>query len=450
MRKGFIFDLNKCVGCDACVIACQIENQDEQSDRWRTVSTFNPFRHPALPLFHFSLACNHCGDPLCLESCPTRAFSKDEIHQTIDHRQDHCIGCRYCTWVCPYDAPKFIGAKGVIEKCTLCKDRIKQGRKPNCANLCPTGALDFDEIGEEELSFFPGIVDRNLNPAIKIIGLRKPANRQSDVTTITPQFLAASRKIFDAEPRKTSLKQEWSLVLFTLLVSLLVGLVSSSLVGSPAIDPTSVAVPGIASLGLSLLHLGRKARAWRAILNVRSSWLSREIASYSLFLICLGLYLTVSPEKWLVAFASLMGVLALVSIDMVYAIAENKPGPGSNSASVLLTGVLVFSIASRMIWLFSVVSLLKFVLYVYELSRGADTRAVRRVASVVRMAAGFVAPFLFIELSGDYAVAAVCLAVAELINRAEFYADLEFTTPNRHLHRELLGRLADPSFHCNN
>jgi Fe-S-cluster-containing dehydrogenase component len=442
MREGFIFDLNKCVGCQACVIACQIENQNEQSDRWRTVSTFNPFRHPALPLFHFSLACNHCADPLCLESCPTRAFTKDEIHQTIDHRQDYCIGCRYCTWACPYDAPKFIHAKGVVEKCTLCKDRIAHGRKPNCASLCPTGALDFDDIGEETLTVVPGFVDKNLKPAIKIIELRKPGSHRPDASHLTPELTTLSRRLVEFELRKISLTQEWSLLLFTLFVSLLVGLVTSSVVISSAIDPTIVASLGVVTLGLSVLHLGRKARAWRAILNIRSSWLSREIAFTSLFLICLALYLTLSPGKGLAVFASLMGILALVSIDMVYVVAESKPWPGSNSASILLTGILVFSIASKMIWLFSAVSLVKFMLYVYELSRDGEVAPIRRVASVVRMGAGFVAPFLFIGLSGDYVAGAASVAIAELINRAEFYADLEFTTPHRQLQHEFLRRLA--------
>ena len=76
MRKGFIFDLNKCVGCHACVVACQIENGKEQHQPWREISTFNSFQHPEFPVFHYSMACNHCDDAPCLNSCPANGLFK--------------------------------------------------------------------------------------------------------------------------------------------------------------------------------------------------------------------------------------------------------------------------------------------------------------------------------------------------------------------------------------
>jgi len=108
MNNGFIFDLNKCVGCHACGVACKIENGKEQHHPWREISTFNSFQHPQLPVFHYSMACNHCEDAPCMISCPALAYSKDDNLNTITFNADKCIGCTYCTWACPYDAPKYI------------------------------------------------------------------------------------------------------------------------------------------------------------------------------------------------------------------------------------------------------------------------------------------------------------------------------------------------------
>ena len=140
-RKSFLFDLNKCVGCHACVVACTIENQTLPETVWRDINSFNPSGNPDIPLFHYSLACNHCDDPPCLKNCPALAYSKDFITGAVIHFANKCIGCKYCTWACPYDAPKFNEKTRIIEKCTFCNHRIEEDLKPACANLCPTGAL---------------------------------------------------------------------------------------------------------------------------------------------------------------------------------------------------------------------------------------------------------------------------------------------------------------------
>jgi len=93
VRTGFIFDLNKCVGCHACVVACQIENGSQQNQPWREINTFNSFQHPQLPVFHYSIACNHCDEAPCLNSCPALAYTKDENTSTIVFHENKCIGC---------------------------------------------------------------------------------------------------------------------------------------------------------------------------------------------------------------------------------------------------------------------------------------------------------------------------------------------------------------------
>lgn len=441
MRKGFLFDLNKCVGCQACVVACQIENQGVSSEPWREINTYNSFQHPALPMFHFSLACNHCKDPLCLVHCPARAYKKDAVHQTVDHQEDRCIGCRYCTWACPYDAPKFIHAKGVVEKCTLCKERILDGRKPNCANLCPTGALDFGDIDEEGVMDVPGFIDKGIRPGIKIIPLRKNRLRHPNLPSLSLQQTQLYAALENVGTKKVTLKEEWSLVLFTLLVALLFGVVASALFRPIAVDPFGFIAVGVVGMMLSMIHLGKKLRAWRAILNVRSSWLSREIVAYFSFLLLSGLSLSFFPTETMGIVSTLLGLVTLICIDMVYAVTENRPMPGLNSASVMLTGLLFFSVISESRWMFLIVLASKFVLYSRDLLRSRSSGSSRIVLSTIRIVVGFVLPLLLVAVQGVSMVAGIFILVAEIINRVEFYLDLEIITPRKQIGKDLLKTL---------
>ncbi|HAN79033.1 MAG TPA: 4Fe-4S ferredoxin, partial [Bacteroidales bacterium] len=77
MQYSFVFDTNKCVGCHACAVACSIENGGKAQINWREIQTYNRIKHPDLPLFHFSLACNHCEEAPCMKACPALAYSRN-------------------------------------------------------------------------------------------------------------------------------------------------------------------------------------------------------------------------------------------------------------------------------------------------------------------------------------------------------------------------------------
>ena len=436
MRRGFIFDMNRCVGCQACVIACQIENHAVQSEPWRAVNTFNSFQHPHLPFFYFSLACNHCEVPLCLENCPASAYTVDEITHTIDHHADRCIGCRYCTWACPYDAPKYIRAAGVVEKCTLCKERVIDGRKPNCANLCPTGALDFGEIDESEALNVPGFVDKGLRPGIRIIPLRDKRFPRVKPEPLSDREMNVYRELERPKQSKVTLSEEWPLVVFTIVASLLVGIFAASVARPLSIDPIAFLATGVAGMLLSAIHLGRKSRAWRAVLNIGSSWLSREIAAYGLFLATSGFSFFTVHEEWLRLVTVLAGLGSLISIDMVYAVSENRSGPGLCSASTLLTGLLFFALFSNLTWLFILISGIKLAWYSKEFIQAEYRTPARISVSAVRIIVGFLLPALLMEREGLFAGMAVL--IAELINRSEFYSDLKILTPRKQIERDLL------------
>jgi anaerobic selenocysteine-containing dehydrogenase/Fe-S-cluster-containing dehydrogenase component len=152
-RAGFVLDLGRCVGCDACVLACRLENGWTSENPWRRVVPVNGARRPAGPTYYLSVACHHCDRPACLTACPSRAYEK-RADGVVVHRESRCVGCRYCEMACPFGAPRFDSARGVMTKCHMCRHRLDAGEAPACVAACPTGALQ--EAQARPLSPEPG------------------------------------------------------------------------------------------------------------------------------------------------------------------------------------------------------------------------------------------------------------------------------------------------------
>ena len=178
--KGFIFDYSKCVACHACLVACYNENHTQPPISWRQVQAHNKLKVPLSGFINLSIACNHCEDAPCLKACPAKAYHKDSVTGAIIHTADKCIGCTYCTWACPFDAPKYNAGKGVVEKCNFCNDRLKLGAIPACTNACPTGALSFDNIEIVEIADAPGMSNKPTGPRANFLN--------SDVVNSKPQM----------------------------------------------------------------------------------------------------------------------------------------------------------------------------------------------------------------------------------------------------------------------
>lgn len=158
---GFSVNINKCTGCKACQVACKDKNNLPVGVRWRRVMLYeggdwvniNGDLTPSnVFAYAVTTACNHCSNPVCLQSCPASAISKREDGIVLIDK-DKCIGCRYCSWACPYGAPQFNEELGVMTKCNMCYDLVDKGERPACVEACPYRAMDFGPIDELQAKY---------------------------------------------------------------------------------------------------------------------------------------------------------------------------------------------------------------------------------------------------------------------------------------------------------
>lgn len=347
MKPAFEFAPDLCTGCEACRVACGNENAGGADTGWRQVLTFNPEHHPALPTVHLSLACNHCDVPACSNGCPARAYHRDPATGALLIDAEKCIGCRYCSWVCPYDAPQFDERQGVMTKCTFCVHRLETGEAPACVAACPTGALGMtDRPASPTEPRAPGLGEWGLGPALVIVPSRRTSQPEGLTVELEPGDEGAA--LAGARPGKISARSEWSLVAFTLLVPALAAWFSGGLRIPDRAPPASawIALAGIA-FALSASHLGRPARAWRALLGIRTSWLSREIAAITGFFTASTAWLVLStPPAGLATAALGLAVAACFAMDAVYLAIPHDGRQSIHGAEVTLNFLLLAGIAA--------------------------------------------------------------------------------------------------------
>ena len=151
---GILYDSTRCVGCQSCEMACAEANNlpaPEDSPVPGVIRKLDESRRSVINVYNTSKGevyvkrqCMHCNEPACAAACLTRAMHKTEEGPVI-WRGDKCMGCRYCMVSCPFDIPKFEyhSPNPKIEKCTMCFDRIQEGKIPVCAENCPAEAIMF-------------------------------------------------------------------------------------------------------------------------------------------------------------------------------------------------------------------------------------------------------------------------------------------------------------------
>jgi len=191
-NHGFGIDLERCIGCYACTIACKEQNNPDGDLHWNTVYDESgeansdlvapEAEHEAYGMFPHAeghppegwedeapgemtpVACQHCENAPCEKACPVGATYTDE-NGVVQMNYDQCIGCRYCMTACPYNVRSFnwedtstddeVGPvesrdRGVVEKCNWCSHRTSEGLDPACVQACPEDARIFGDLNDEE------------------------------------------------------------------------------------------------------------------------------------------------------------------------------------------------------------------------------------------------------------------------------------------------------------
>jgi len=287
-QLAFQVDLDACSGCKACVTACHRLNglDDDEGETWRSVGLLHGGT-PEVPVQQtVTTACHHCVDPACMRGCPVGAYEKDPVTGIVKHLDDQCIGCQYCTLTCPYEVPQYSKKRGIVRKCDMCSDRIAEGEPPACVQACPNEAISIRIVDvaraledAQSEAFLPGAPSPTITVPTTTYKSRRPLPRN----VLPADF-----------HRVTSSHRHTPLVFLLVLTQLSVGAFVADLVlerlGGYA--TLGVARPyqsllalgmGLLALGASVFHLGRPQYAFRAVLGIRTSWMSRECAAFGLF-----------------------------------------------------------------------------------------------------------------------------------------------------------------------
>ncbi len=337
-QHGFHFNADNCIACHACESACSEKNGLPAHLSFRKVGYIEGGSYPDVFRLNISMACNHCEDPVCLKGCPTLAYTKYVEYGAVLQDPEICFGCGYCTWVCPYNAPQLDPVKGRVEKCNMCVDRLEIGLKPACVSACLSNALEFgviDDIpkGRQQAKLtIPGFPDPSISrPNIRFQQTRSlPSEfRRGDGEPVAYRRDQAGQDAYTVVPLKTEEPRGWGvralrsredpLVVFTLLSQGVVGAFVLMFLlqwfGGSAVRALVPETHPLATAGMlfglfalqtfgmvmSTLHLGKPRYFYRAMNNLRHSWVSREIFTMGTFYHLLGAYAVVTTFPALTA-----------------------------------------------------------------------------------------------------------------------------------------------------
>jgi Fe-S-cluster-containing dehydrogenase component/DMSO reductase anchor subunit len=327
-QNAFEVDLDRCSGCKACVTACHSLNGLDDGETWRDVGLLIGGTAANPVMQHVTTACHHCLEPACLIACPVNAYEKHSETGIVKHLDDQCFGCQYCILACPYDVPKYHAGKGIVRKCDMCSDRLAVGEAPACVQACPHEAIAITVVDKREV--IENSEADDFLPAAPEPHLTLPTTHYKSTRVFPRNMLPADYHSVNPQ------HPHWPLIVMLVLTQLSVG---AFVVGrvldrvlpvalGDAMRPvhaTTALLFGLLALGASVFHLGRPPYAFRAVLGLRHSWLSREIVAFGLFAGIAALYAAVcwisGAENslleilgWGVAAAGTVGVFCSVMI----------------------------------------------------------------------------------------------------------------------------------------
>ena len=330
-QYAFRVDLDLCTGCKACVTACHNLNGLGAEEAWRDVGLLLGETASAPVLQTVTTTCHHCEDPACLAGCPVRAYEKDPVTGIVRHLDDQCIGCQYCVLKCPYDVPKYDAARGIVRKCDMCSDRLSAGEAPACVQGCPTSAISIDVVA----------LGREPAPLLPVAAHAMPDSAYTRPTTryVSARARGTLRPASESALRPADPHHPLSVML--VLTQLGVGAIAFEAMralgaGASAVGVAIGLVATLLGMAAANLHLGRPLYAFRVVLGLRTSWMSREIVALGgfagaaaafaacvlapLFLPQLAAQLPLTAlAPWLGAGAAASGALAVLCSVMIYA-----------------------------------------------------------------------------------------------------------------------------------
>ncbi len=328
-RWGMVIDLNRCVGCQTCTIACKHQNDTTPDVQWRRVLDVEQGTFPDVQRFFMVTGCQHCEEPPCVPVCPTGAtYKRDDGIVAVDY--DQCIGCGYCAVSCPYQARTIVkqqdwyyGAEtaqeravahperiGVAQKCTFCSDRVEAGRArgltpgvdpdatPACSAACIASAISFGDWNDpaspvsrlaEGRSLLQLNAETGTDPQIKYL-YDTPAvpGRETDAEADEARRGDPANPLVGARQDFWDWRAAMNWMLGGLSSGFAVVLYAFHLFGALEVEALARAnMIAVALMGGGLLSvflkLGRPERSWRAILRPGTSWMTRELYAVAVF-----------------------------------------------------------------------------------------------------------------------------------------------------------------------
>ncbi|MCD8317135.1 MAG: 4Fe-4S dicluster domain-containing protein [Eggerthellaceae bacterium] len=196
---GMVIDTKRCVGCNACSVACKMVNNVPSGVWWTRVLTDGGDEvdtpsgiFPDVSMRYIPISCQHCENPACTRVCPVGATYKDEETGIVRQDYDKCIGCRMCIAACPYTGVRSFNweepqyptdhATGdlniathqmhVVEKCTFCYQRTSNGEDPACMDLCPARARHWGDLDDPDSEVSRLIASRSYEQLLESEGTR--------------------------------------------------------------------------------------------------------------------------------------------------------------------------------------------------------------------------------------------------------------------------------------
>jgi len=191
MKLGLVIDMDTCVGCHACAVACKQWNtsgtlgpltdylpygEEPAGVAFNRIRSYEVGTYPENKTVNFPMSCMHCETAECVTVCPTGASYKRAEDGIVLVDTDKCMGCNLCAWACPYGARELDEAEGVMKKCTLCVDRIydtnlpEAERQPACVLTCPTHARHFGDLDDPDSHVSQLVRERNGQQSLPELG----------------------------------------------------------------------------------------------------------------------------------------------------------------------------------------------------------------------------------------------------------------------------------------